>query len=328
MDKVWITWERQRRSVELSEYFGCHLFIVNHDDRGTISRYYKCLAETLHIIFKVRPKYLFVQNPSLILALECVFLRPFFKYTLIVDRHTNFKFDKRKLKSLKWKMFWLISNITLRYADYTIVTNKQLQRIVNRIGGNGLVLQDKFPDMSSRQVRTLDPDYKHTALFVCTYAYDEPVDEVISAFSMLSDDYLLYISGNWKKKWGELELANLPGNVCLTGFIDEEAYKSLMAAVDAVIVFTTNDYTLTCGAYEALSMDKPALLSSKKVLKEYFKESCLYCNEESEESIAAVLPVLFSDDYVLSSDRLDQIQRLRKDWEHLAEELKGIIYDS
>lgn len=105
-----------------------------------------------------------------------------------------------------------MSNITLKKSDYIVVINKPLQRIVNKIGGNGLVLQDKFPDMVSRQVYALDHSYKHTALFVCTYAYDEPVDEVISAFSMLGDDYLLYILGNWGKSGQILEQANLPDN--------------------------------------------------------------------------------------------------------------------
>lgn len=326
MDKIWITWERQRRSIELASEFGCKLFILE-SDRGIIIRYIICLTSTLVVLLKNRPKIVFVQNPSLFLALQAVLLKPFFRYVLVVDRHTNFKFDKRRSKNVKWMLFWRISNFTLRFADYTIVTNEPLNRIVKVLGGRGIVLQDKLPAMLTTKDYPMGSGGLKSALFVCTFAYDEPVDEIIQAFSDFSDKYTLYISGNWKRKWAaEYELEALPVNVVLTGFLTEGDYKALMAKVDAVIVFTTNDYTLTCGAYEALSLKKPTLLSDKKVLVDYFGESCLYCREQSVVSISKVLDKLFSDEWLKENERKDKIVTLEKEWMERVTTIKQLLY--
>lgn len=321
-NNIWIAWERQRRSVELSREFGCKLFILDID-KGLLPRYFLCIISTLKILLKTRPKVVFVQNPSLLLALQVVLLKPFFKYLLIVDRHTNFKFDKRHSANLKWMLFWCVSNFTIRHADFTIVTNEPLKRIIRTLGGKGLVLQDKLPNMEAFKDYPLIPTSNKTALFVCTFAYDEPVDEIIKAFSLCTDKYSLYISGNWRKKWAnESGLARLPKNIFLTGFLAEDDYKSLMSKVDAVIVFTTNDYTLTCGSYEALSLAKPALLSNKKVLVDYFGESSIYCNELSVSSISNSLDKLFSDVWLKDKGRIEKIISIGKEWDLRVQNIK------
>lgn len=324
-DKVWISWERQRRSIELSEFFDSELHIIIYEGHFLI-RYLKSSIATILILLRKRPKILFVQNPSIMLAVLAVLLKKIFGYLLVVDRHTNFKFDKRKLNKIKWKIFWCLSNFTLRFADYTIVTNKPLQRIINHIGANGLVLQDSFPNMHTDKVYQSIREQKKNAMFVCTYAEDEPVDEVIKAFMELGDEYTLYMTGNWKKKWNSID--DLPSNIIPTGFLSEDDYKALMNSVDAVIVFTTNEYTLTCGAYESLSIRKPALLSKKNTLVNYFGESCRYCNEKSVDSIIAGVESVFSSDWAKSTLRNDKITLLDQEWKIRAEDLKQLLLSS
>jgi len=324
-DKVWISWERQRRTVELSAFFEADLHLIICDGNFLV-RYLKSSFATILVLLKKRPKIFFVQNPSIVLAALAVVLKSLFGYLLIVDRHTNFKFDKRKSNKAKWKIFWCLSNFTLRYADYTIVTNRPLQKIINHIGGNGLVLQDSFPDMTTDAAYELVCESDKNAVFVCTYADDEPVDEVIEAFSRLGEGYSLYITGNWRKKWNSLD--DLPSNIIATGFLSEDEYKALMKAVDAVIVFTTNDYTLTCGAYESLSLRKPALLSKKKALISYFGNSCKYCDEKSVDSIIEGVASVFSDEWLESSARNDRIAFLDEAWKKRAESLKRFVFSS
>jgi hypothetical protein len=321
-DKIWISWERQRRTVELSAFFEADLHLIIYDGHFLV-RYLKSSFTTLLVLLKERPKILFVQNPSIVLALVAVLLKYLFGYLLVVDRHTNFKFDKRKSNKLKWKLFWCLSNFTLRHADYTIVTNQPLQKIINHIGAHGLVLQDSFPDMATDTDYPLVSENNKNAVFVCTYADDEPVDEVIEAFTRLGDGYSLYMTGNWKKKWNNLD--DLPANIIATGFLSEDEYKALMKSVDLVIVFTTNDYTLTCGAYEALSLKKPALLSKKKALINYFGDSCKYCDEQSVDSIMEGVGSAFSDDWVNSVARNDRIALLDRAWNERAESLKRFL---
>ena len=56
---IWITWERQRRSVELAKVLGAKLYIFENDG---MFRYLKCIYKTFSIVRKKsRPDVLFVK---------------------------------------------------------------------------------------------------------------------------------------------------------------------------------------------------------------------------------------------------------------------------
>jgi glycosyltransferase involved in cell wall biosynthesis len=86
-----------------------------------------------------------------------------------------------------------------------------------------------------------------------------------------------YITGN-HKKYRDIDkiTSNLPSNVTLTGFLSEEDYQDLLHSADVVIVITTQEYTLTCGAYEAVSLEKPMILGDTQTIREYFFSGALY----------------------------------------------------
>jgi len=62
----------------------------------------------------------------------------------------------------------------------------------------------------------------------------------------------------------------LPENVRLTGFLEDEEYKALLADADLVIALTTRAGTLLFGAQEAVALHKPLVLSKTETLQTYF----------------------------------------------------------
>ena len=90
--RVWFTWERQRRSIELAKTFRCKLFIIEYNG---FKRYPLSILKTICILKKTKPDILFVQNPSMILAtLACIY-KLIYNTTVIVDRHSTFLLSER-----------------------------------------------------------------------------------------------------------------------------------------------------------------------------------------------------------------------------------------
>ena len=276
--RVWISWERHRRNQTTSSAVGAELFVVDHGHKArSVLRYLLATISTLRILIKERPKLVFVQNPSMVLTLLALQYGRLFRTPVIVDAHNAGvrPFDGRSRWANK------LAGYAMRTADLTIVTNRALAEHVDRHGGRSAILPDPLPDISCTQ-RTAPLQGKVNVLFICTWASDEPYIEVIRAAGFLDSSICIYITGNSKGRenaFGE----PLPGNIVLTGYVSDEDYVRLMCSVDIIVDLTTRDDCLVCGAYEAISIEKPLILSDTVAIREYFSEGVLYTDNTAED---------------------------------------------
>lgn len=325
--KIWITWEKHRRSRVLSRHFGFDIFEVVSEEKG-VSRYLNSIVKTTRILLSERPRTLVVQNPSMFLTLWAVLCKAIFRYKLVVDRHTNFKFDKRKSKSPKWVLFKCISALTIKFSDITVVTNRGLARVVKRLGGTPFVLPDKIPDLEGRgraKVKN-EKDAGECIFFVCSFGQDEPVEEVIEAYRKFSSMVTLVVSGNWARRFSKSEIEDMPENVKFTGYISDIEFESLMANSLGVIVLTKNEFTLNCGAYEALSLNKPLLLSDTLALRSYFKRVATFVSLDSKDSILKGIQKFKNEIIDDNSDsRQKAVQDMKETWQVEADKLKDMM---
>ncbi len=193
--KMWITWEWQRRSIELSKALNCRLYIIEY--KGLL-RYLKCIIATIRALKKKPPDILFVQNPSMILATFACTYKIIKKIILIVDRHSTFGLAKRKRIKWKHEIHKILSNFTIKHADLTIVTNKYLGNIVKSKNGRPFILPDKIPTLSFTE--KIELKGKNNILLISSFGYDEPIKEVLDAMKKFRQkDFYLYITGNTDK---------------------------------------------------------------------------------------------------------------------------------
>jgi glycosyltransferase involved in cell wall biosynthesis len=307
--RVWITWENQRRSIELAKKLGCKLFVVQYNG---IARYPRAILKTISILTENKPEILFVQNPSMVLAtLACIY--GFFKkIPLVVDRHTTFLLNKKRRNTPRLIMFKLLHRFTIRFADLTIVTNDFLANLIRQLKGKPFVLPDMIPKLM--QTGTTQLKGRHNILLISSFGPDEPIKEVIEAMKHVDnkEDVYLYITGNYKKL-GESTYKAAPSNVVFTGFLDEQEFINILFSVDAVIVLTTADYTMLCGCYEAVSARKPLITSDKDVLREYFK-GAIFADNSAKDISNAISEVISNID--LHRERISNLkERLVSEWE-------------
>ena len=267
MNALALTWADHRRTQELCAGLDLELVVLRTSLRGPL-RYLALTTRTLALLLRRRVDVLLVQNPSLVLAALTAVLRRALGYRLIVDAHNEAVVPF--INTQRW-VRWL-SQWVIRKSDLSIVTNRQLAAMVDGSGGRAFVLPDRVPVPPDSATRR-DLAGSFNVALIATYAPDEPIAEVFAAVQ--GTNVQLYVTGN-SRKLNPRVMAAAPANVRFTGFLQEEEYWSLLRSADAVIDLTLMDDCLVCGAYEALALGKPMVLSNNAATVELFGDAAAY----------------------------------------------------
>lgn len=315
-NRIWIAWEQQRRTITLSQEFNTKLFIVKNK-KNRFLRYPKLIIKTVRIISQEKPKYVFAQNPSVVLAALVCFLKRTYNFTVIIDRHTNFKLNQRNSKKIKWIIFRYLSNYSLSNADHTIVTNKYLKLLIRNRSRSSSILPDKIPNLVPSGDRKTNPfRSKLTAFFICTFSDDEPYRELFAAFRAFPE-ISLEVTGNYDSALGQSEIENLPSNVKLLGFVSNRCYVDHLFNCDFTIVLTSQEFTLNCGAYESLAAKKPMLLSDTKTIRSYFTFGANYIESNTLEAMRAGVQSIKSELKLRESEIINQVPLMELAWKDM-----------
>lgn len=323
-DAIWISWENHRRTQQLSEALSVELKVF-HSSSNRFIRYISLVSITGVYLLHRRPRVLIVQNPSLILTTFACLLRSILKYRLIVDRHTNFRLSRAGDQSGYEKMFRAISNWTLRKSDLTIVTNEFLRKFVADNGGRAIVLPDRIPSIAWTSLPPSKIEGRYI-VFVSTFSNDEPVEAVLNAAQRFNGILYVAVTGRFRSPAHEQKLRKIaPSNVIFTGFLDDKDYLALLQHAELIIVLTTIEYCLTCGAYEAVSAGKAMILSDTQAIQQYFSGGAVYC-EPTAESIASTINDALSRREELELETKKLRTRLMKDWSERFETASTLIF--
>lgn len=275
-DAVWIAWEDHRRSRELAMALGAELKVLQ-SRRSYLIRACVLSVRSFRFLVRRRPRLVVVQNPSLVLAGLACALKRILRYQLVVDRHSNFELISIRVPRPVRVAFRILSRYTLRQADLTIVTNRHLADLVEAVGGRSCVLPDKLPRLEQGALVQLPA--RNNLVFVCSFAADEPLAEVLESAHLLDPDTIIHVTGDYRCADPEL-VRRAPANVSFRGYLSEADYQSLLLSCTAVLALTKNAHTLLCCAYEAVALHRPLILSDHEALRVYFREGAVYCGTD------------------------------------------------
>lgn len=282
MNSVWIAWEKHRRTDSLVSKMNIPLYVCTSKMPRALKHTYS-MVKTILFIIQNRPRILFVQNPSAFLTLLAIVLKPIFKYFLVVDAHNAGVYPFETGHEKYQKIFPFMH----RHADRTIVTNEFLADIIMGNGGNPIVLPDLLPSFDQSPEIHSETDI-FTVTFICSYSSDEPYLEVIKAAAELPDNITINITGDYNKMSQALKNQACE-RVIFTGFLIESEYLSLLKTSDAIMDLTSFNDCLVCGAYEAVSLEIPMILSDTSVLREWFYKGAVYTGHTVKSLSQAIL---------------------------------------
>ena len=260
--------------------------------------------KTQYVLFTNRPKVVFVMTPPVFAVLSVYFYSFFRNISYIIDAHTA-AFLLPRWKYLQWLQHFLC-----RRATTTIVTNEYLASHVRSGGGHATIIRDVpvIYDITEH----FSTNDKFSIAVVCSFNYDEPIEEIFEAARQLSD-IQFYMTGN-PKDLAPYLTSIVPENVMLTGFLSNSAYMSLLTKADAVMTLTTRDHTMLRGAYEAVYHGTPVIISNWQLLKHAFHHGAIHINNSNEEIVRAVQDMQIHHD-LYKADVLKLREEKYEEWE-------------
>lgn len=317
MKRLWLTWEEHRRTRELSASIPGLTLEVCALEAPRHVRYPRLLARSLWILLRERPRLLLVQNPSLVLTSGALLLSMVLGYRLVVDAHNEgiAPFHERH------RRFLPLYRLLQRGADLTVVTNPGLEGRVLANGGRPCVLPDRIPAFSPPVRRPK----RAPAQVVCitTYEKDEPFEAVIAAARLLDPGVALLMTGDSRKAPQGL-IQGAPEAVHFTGFLSETDYRDLLFSSDVVMDLTLMEDCLVCGAYEAVALGRPMILSDTRALRAYFSQGAVYA-DNTPEGIAQAIGRALENLGRLEREVVLLRERLVADWHRRFEAFLGLL---
>jgi glycosyltransferase involved in cell wall biosynthesis len=234
--------------------------------------------QTLLLLFRQRPRLVFVQSPPsfavLFVYLYCALTGSHY----LVDTHSD------ALQSRYWTRPRFLYRFLARRAAATIVTNTHFQAQFAQWGARAIVIHNIPSQFAAEPVAPLPAPFN--LVVVNSFAYDEPLAAVLAAASALPD-VQFHITGNKRRAHPDL-LTHAPPNVHFTDYLPDPAYYGLLQASQGVMCLTTRDHTMQRGACEALSLGRPIITSHWPLLRAYFSQGTLHVDNSPEALIAAV----------------------------------------
>ena len=269
--RVFIVWARyNRRSELLAQHLGASLHFIYYGQRGRLlqafARYLIQAWKTWRVLHKERPDIIFVQNPPIFAVIVVSFFARCYGVQYVIDSHTG------AFLSSRWRWSVGLHRRLSRGALVTLVHNSSQEKIVNLWGCRYCVLCDPLGDFAS--VESFSFDGQFNAVVVSSFDLDEPIEVVLDSAAELPN-VTFYVTGDYSRAASTL-LRKKPENCRLTGYIPYRQFVGLLRGADVIIDLVSNGDTLLCGAFEAVSVGTPLIVSDWPVLQERFPIGTIY----------------------------------------------------
>ena len=318
--RIWITWHYAARSRNLAKELNLELhefqIVFNKLVRHTISPLW-----TVWILAKSRPKVVYLQY-SFLLLLIVDFYKLLFsnKIMIVADCHT--KALRRCVNGFLAGPFWKLKKFSFKHIDLAIVSNKGMIKDIEKLNCAYMILPDKIPGHIS--VNKSPKPYTY-CVYVSSFAVDEPFEEIFEVAQLLGPNIKLFWTG--KIPHHHISGINIPENINFTGYLSFEDYYNLIGNADAVLALTTESDCLQSGAYEALGIGIPMVVSDTEALRAYFGNAALYTSHNPDMIAKSIKEIINNN-----SEYLKEIKRIRtlrnNEFELIINELKKIEQNS
>ncbi|MCC6931875.1 MAG: glycosyltransferase [Deltaproteobacteria bacterium] len=323
-NSIWFTWETQRRNKELADAFASKFCCFDYSNYPRLIRYAVSAFLTLSALIKYRPTIIFSQCPSLFLCLLIRFLRPLKKFLWVIDAHNAiFDYLTSSRPTVRFIAQTCISN-----ANFVFATNKGMADELYDYTENTIILPDRLPEFNL----TADSDEgiyisltRPLITLISSFASDEPIELFLQAAAHLDRPFTLYVTGRLTK--AEALLGYASHKIIFTDFLPQDEYDNLLRNSDLVVDLTSRENCLVCGAYEALALNRPMILSHSVCLQETFGIAAIYASNTVSSYSQALMDFLDKPEHyrsLVTIQRQAFVEKWNKSFKSAKEQL-GIV---
>ncbi len=282
--------------------------------------------KTWHLLEREQPEVVLVQSPPifapLVVTLWCELRGKTSSSRLrvpyVIDCHTGTFYD------LGWRWALPLLRLIAKRAAATLVTSDDALHILQSWKVKCILLVDGLPALKSA-TGTIGSAGEARVAVISTFAGDEPIAEAFAAAQLLPQ-VTFYVTGDPKRASAKL-LAQKPENVILTGFLRGGAYTALLKNVHGIVILTNRPNDLSCAAYEAVVMARPAVVSDCSENKRWFTQGFVYVNN-TPGAIAAGINKMLNEQATLVPEVIAMSSELTARRRPTFEEFAALLLES
>jgi glycosyltransferase involved in cell wall biosynthesis len=217
-----------------------------------------------------------------------------------------------------WRWALPVLRFLSRYAALSLVTDEVAMHTLQEWNVRSLFMEDALPTLSP-PVGIIGKTGEKRVAVISTFSEDEPLAEIFEAARFLSE-VTFYVTGDPPGQIPASILEQKPENVILTGFLQGGDYTGLLKNVHGLVILTKKVHAVNCGAYEALALAKPAIVSDWPEMRRTFTQGFIYVTNTPEAIIMGVKKMLTEQGTLadeLISMRAEQAARRQPSFEEL-----------
>lgn len=269
-------------------------------------KYIPMWLKTWFILLRQRPSSVFVVNTPVFAPL-CVYMYcrlAGIPFVMNVHGHT--------LSGRKWGWSRPLQRFLGRRALVNLVGTLEYLRIFESWGAKSLLLEDPPIDLPGGERVPFTKPNGFILTVISTFAGDEPLHLVVDAARQLAG-IRFYILGDTALADKRL-LASAPSNVVFPGYLKGDAYWNQLYFSRALMILTTNPYSLVAGGIEGMVMGKPLILSRQPALVDYFTKGTIFV-DHTIDSITVGINEARAHEGTLAKETADLAVEKRDSWE-------------
>lgn len=216
-----------------------------------------------------------------------------------------------------------------RQAAAVLVTTERWEPIVHDWGSTAIELHE--PPTTGETSLPLPPEGAPSVLFVCVFAPDEPVDDVLGAARLLPHVHFAITGDPAHVERSGLHASALapdalPGNVTLTGLLPRDDFEQAMADAHVVLTLTTEPSSVMRGACEAVDALRPLVISAHPALVHRFPHATP-TGPGADALARAITEAIarYDEPEVLRRDLLRARDERRSVWEQQLDRLQAVL---
>ncbi|MGZ3624205.1 MAG: hypothetical protein ACXWPG_13850 [Ktedonobacteraceae bacterium] len=279
--------------------------------------------KTWQVLEKKRPDLVLVQAPPvfapLVVSMWCIrqgYVRSSgHRARYIIDGHTGtFHYPT-------WMWSLPLFRLLARKAIATLVTDRAALGLLKRWHARGIFLIDGIPSLSS-PVGTIGSLGENRVAVISTLSNSEPVEEVFAAARLLPQ-VAFYLTGDTTRLPSVL-FKQKPTNIILTNFLRGGSYTALLKNVHGLVILTRQSNDLSCGAFEALAVEKPAVVSKGPEMLRFFTQGFIHV-DNTPEAIASGIEQMLDRLMELTKEVVVTRSKLISGRAAIFEELKALL---
>lgn len=315
---IWITWHLQVRSQNLAKALNLEIYEYFRNDNIFLRHLFSTLW-TIKLLYLKKPNIIFIQYSYLLLIVILFYKKLFNRQAiLVVDCHT--KALRRRVEGIFSKIFWVLKQISFYAANLTIISNEGLIKDIKKLHDKYIILPDKIPTLIP--VKSDISNNRNYCVYISSFAVDEPLEVMLKVSKLLNNSLVLYWTGRIPKKFENI--ISEYNNIIFTDYLSLEDYYSLIGNAQCLIALTVEEDCLQSGAYEAISLEVPVVLSDTVSLKSFFGSAAVYTKHEPKLVINAINKAVKSRE-ILQNEML-KLKNIRNiEFEQKIEEIRKFI---